>query len=78
MDSRIKKLSITKIKGDVVVQAPWITNLGNEDWIYVTINVDGINIAATGTLNSDGFFVLQNVLKIAEVISICDSCKFFD
>jgi hypothetical protein len=52
----------------IQIDVPFVTDLGSDRNVNVTVSDFGINVAATGELNADGVQALKQAVNIAEAV----------
>ena len=50
------------------ISVPYITDLGNINYVTIEVNLSGINVYATGTLNETGQKALQDCLHLSRLL----------
>ena len=55
------------VKGQTI-SVPYTTDLGNINYVTIEINLSGINVYATGTLNKAGQKALQECLHLSRLL----------
>lgn len=53
---------------DIELSIPYVNHLNRKQWVVIYVYEQGINLAATGTLNEAGQQALQDGLQLAKLL----------
>jgi hypothetical protein len=68
MTFNIGSIKIKDGVGGQTISVPYITDLGNINYVTIEVNSQGINVYATITLNKAGRKALQDCLHLARLL----------